>query len=125
MIITLCGSARFEQAFKDWSELLGLNGHAAFTLAVYPSDKGDKKDWYTQEQKRALDLCHFEKIIASRAVLILNVGGYIGESTSNELAFARRFDKLVYWLEEDAERRQFGDQPALALVPLDAFHSER
>jgi hypothetical protein len=43
MIITLCGSARFEETFKQVNEDLSLNGHIVLSLAVYPSDHENNK----------------------------------------------------------------------------------
>lgn len=51
MLITLCGSARFEKEFKEINERLSLEGHVVYSLAVYPSDK-PCKNWYTAEQKK-------------------------------------------------------------------------
>lgn len=99
MRITLCGSAKFEQEFKEWNELLTLAGHVVYSLAVYPSDHGGDKDWYTPSEKTMLDLVHKRKIDNSEAILVLNVGGYIGESTQSEILHAVDHGKQVYWLE--------------------------
>lgn len=98
MVVTLCGSARFERHFKRWNEVLTLCCHVVFSLAVYPSDRGGK-DWYTAEQKEALDIAHKLKISASSAVAFLNVGGYMGSSTLSELRWAQVQDKQIFMLE--------------------------
>jgi hypothetical protein len=89
MIITLCGSARFEPLFHGWMEALTLSGHAVFGLGAYPSWKDGDKDWYTPEQKAVLDEVHLAKIEASDAIVVLNHDAYIGESTLNEIEHAR------------------------------------
>lgn len=99
MKITLCGSARFESHFKLWNEILSLAGHTVYSLAVYPSDKAGQKSWYTESQKTTLDKVHKDKIKASDAVLVLNVFGYVGESTLSEIAFAIQHQKKLYALE--------------------------
>jgi len=99
MILTLCGSARFEPWFHIWNEILTLSGHTVFGLAVYPSVKGGEKNWYTDAEKARLDRAHLDKIRNSNGVLILNPFAYIGESTLNEIAFAREQGKLLYALE--------------------------
>lgn len=99
MIITLCGSAKFEPHFKVWNEVLTLAGHVVFTLSVYPSDKSGVKTWYTDQEKEVLDRAHLMKIDASDAVLILNRFGYIGSSTLNEISYAKGVGKEVYVLE--------------------------
>jgi hypothetical protein len=97
-VITLCGSTKFESDFKEWNRRLGLAGHMVFSLAAYPSDCGGK-DWYTAAQKIALDVGYLNKIRRSDAVVVLNRGGYIGESTTREVEFARTNGVPVYYLE--------------------------
>lgn len=95
MIITLCGSARFEEEFKKWNERLTLQGHVVFTLSGYPSYHGGQKDWYKSEQKRILDEVHCKKIDASDAILVLNYDNYIGESTAREIQHAINTGKRI------------------------------
>lgn len=87
MIITLCGSARFEKEFKELNEKLTLAGHTVFSLSVYPSDKPAGKSWYTDEQKVELDNAHKRKIDASDAIVIVG-DGYVGMSTISEIMWA-------------------------------------
>lgn len=100
MRICLCGSARFERDFKHWNKVLSLFGHTVYSLAVYPSDESGK-DWYTPEQKVVLDQVHFNKIFFSEAILVLNVDGYIGTSTQNEINFARGHKRQVFSLNHE------------------------
>lgn len=102
MIITLCGSARFEKAFHYWNEVLTLQGHVVFSLAVYPSSKEAGKDWYTKQQKETLDRVHKMKIDASRAIFVVNheIGSnelYTGESTRSEIDHAVDSHKLIIY----------------------------
>jgi len=53
------------------------------------------------EVKKNLDELHKRKIDISDEVLILNVGGYIGESTRSELEYAISKGKKIRWLETD------------------------
>ena len=97
MRITLCGSARFEKEFHEWNKKLTLAGHVVYSLAVFPSQE-DEKNWYTPEQKRMLDRVHFKKIENSDAILVLDVAGYIGESTAREVSHAKACIKRIYYL---------------------------
>lgn len=54
----------------------------------------------TPEQKIALDELHKRKIDLSDEILVLNVGGYIGQSTANEIAYAANTGKRIRYLEE-------------------------
>jgi predicted amidohydrolase len=94
MKITLCGSARFEQEFHRLARELTLAGHVLYSLSVFPSFAGSK-NWYSEEQKVVLDLVHLAKIEESDAVLIIDVDGYIGESTRREIAWARIRGKRI------------------------------
>ncbi len=97
MRMTLCGSARFEAEFKEWNKRLTLAGHVVYSLGVYPSDMG-KKDWYDGNQKVVLDQVHLAKIDNSDAILVLNVDGYVEESTTREIEHAHATEKTVYVL---------------------------
>lgn len=94
MIITLCGSLRFEEQFRQWDERLTLAGHTVFTVSVYPSWKGEKL-WYDDATKAKLDAAHKRKIDASEAILV--IGDYIGPSTASEISHATLTDKLVLY----------------------------
>ena len=72
VIVTLCGSARFEELYHYWNERLTLAGYTVFSLAVFPSQKPAGKSWYTEEQKQELDAAHMRKIAASDAVFVID-----------------------------------------------------
>jgi hypothetical protein len=56
------------------------------------------REEYDQVKAR-LDELHLRKIDLADEVLILNVGGYIGESTLRELEYARATGKHIRYLE--------------------------
>jgi hypothetical protein len=101
MRITLCGSAKFEDAFHEWNEKLTLAGHIVYDLAVHPSIKGGEKNWYDEDTKIRLDLAHLGKILNSDAIVVLNVEGYFGDSTKREIAWAKMNGKGIFWLSGD------------------------
>lgn len=103
MIITLCGSARFEKWFHAWNRALSLAGHGVFGMSSYPSQNRGNKDWYTPEQKELLDKVHLKKIDASDAIVVLNVFAYLGDSTLREIEYAFNNKKEVYFLESWGE----------------------
>ncbi len=49
----------------------------------------------TNEQKTALGALHLRKIDLADRVLVVNPGGYIGESTSREIAYAHATGKPI------------------------------
>ena len=64
----------------------------AGAIVVAPGEVGAV---ITDEQKIALDALHLRKIDLADRVLVVNPGGYVGESTSREIAYARAAGKPV------------------------------
>ena len=56
----------------------------------------------TPEQKESLDLVHLVKVLHSEAIFVLDVGGYIGDSTRREIILATMLNKFVYYLSNEA-----------------------
>nr|WP_203644049.1 hypothetical protein [Streptomyces sp. SID14478] len=56
---------------------------------------GEADESITNEQKTALGALHLRKIDLADRVLVVNPGGYIGESTSREIAYARAAGKPI------------------------------
>lgn len=51
--------------------------------------------------KEMLDDMHKRKIDLSDEIFVINVGGYIGESTKSEIEYAKAPGKKVNYLEEE------------------------
>ena len=47
-----------------------------------------------------LDDMHKRKIDMSDEIFVINVGGYIGESTKSEIEYAKKHNKKVNYLEK-------------------------
>lgn len=101
-IICLCGSTRFIEQFaiKTWElERQGFIVLGCTLLPMWyckvPSHFGEATG--TKEQ---CDELHLRKIDLADEVLVLNVGGYIGESTANEIAYAMQLGRPVKYVEE-------------------------
>jgi hypothetical protein len=104
MIITLCGSTRFtsEMLILQWE--LTKQGHVVMSWCALPDgyfDKGQDKTHIGDQEgvKEIVDKVHFQKIDLSDKVIVLNIGGYIGESTRNEINHAIAKGILVEYLE--------------------------
>ncbi|WP_407662258.1 hypothetical protein [Microbacterium timonense] len=50
---------------------------------------------FSEEQKTLLGALHLRKIDLADRVLVVNPGGYVGESTAREIAYARAAGKPV------------------------------
>ena len=87
-IVCICGSTRFVD------EMRAANRDLTFAGAIVVAP-GEADKVITAGQKTALDALHLRKIDLADRVLIVNPGGYVGESTSWEIAYARATDKPV------------------------------
>lgn len=103
-IVCLCGSTRFWRTFQEASLRETLDGKIVLSIGAATGTDDDHFAGYMPRDeydavKARLDELHLRKIDLADEVLILNVDGYIGESTSRELAHARALGKPVRWWE--------------------------
>lgn len=105
-IVCLCGSTRFSAAFREANLRETLAGRIVLSIGCdMRSDAeifADTSPEALESIKRDLDALHLRKIDLADEVLILNVGGYIGESTRRELEYAQNAGKRVRFLETAA-----------------------
>jgi len=100
-IVVLCGSTRFVDAFNYWREQLTLQGMIVLSIEVVTTQRQeDDPQLVAPEVKCMLDLLHLEKIRMADFVFVINVGGYIGESTANEIDFAKSLHKRIEYMED-------------------------
>lgn len=98
-IITICGSLRFKNEIMEIAEKMELKGNCIIS-PIYPTNPN--KDAYTDEEAEMLDNMHKEKIKISDAILVVNVNGYIGESTRSEIEYAKSLNKeVIYYTDID------------------------
>ena len=98
-VITLCGSTRFKEQFLEAQKRLTLEGNIVISVGLF-GHSGDDEVW-TPGTKEMLDNMHKRKIDMSDEVFVINVGGYIGESTRAEIEYALSQGKLVRYLENE------------------------
>lgn len=96
-VVCLCGSARFADALSAANRELTLAGAIVVAPGVFPH----AAEPITDEQKAELGALHLRKIDLADRVLVVNPGGYIGESTSREIAYARSTGKPVSFTHPD------------------------
>ena len=99
-VITLCGSTRFRDAFMEAQKRLTLEGNIVISVGLF-GHSGDSEAMGA-ETKAMLDDMHKRKIDMADEIYVINVGGYIGESTRSEIEYARRNGKAVRFLEEES-----------------------
>ena len=96
-IVTLCGSTRFKEQFLEAQKHLTLEGCIVISVGLF-GHSGDDDVW-KPGVKEMLDDMHLRKIDLADEVFVINVGGYIGESTRREIAYAEKTGKTVKYLE--------------------------
>jgi hypothetical protein len=60
----------------------------AGVIVVAPGEADESVGVVTPEQKTVLDDLHLRKIDLADRVLVVNPGGYVGDSTRREIAYA-------------------------------------
>ena len=85
-VITLCGSTKFKEQYLEAQKRLTLEGNIVISVGLF-GHSGDDEVW-AEDTKAMLDDMHNRKIDMADEIFVINVGGYIGESTRNEIAYA-------------------------------------
>ena len=104
-VVTLCGSTRFKEEFMKAQKELTLQGYIVISVGLY-GHSGDAEVWENMDEgtltktKEMLDDMHKRKIDMADEIFIINVGGYIGESTRSEIEYAKSTGKGVKFLEQ-------------------------
>lgn len=104
-ITVLCGSTRFVDTFNEWRKQLTYEGHIVLSIEVVTTQSlAEDPQHVDPERKARLDELHMRKIDLADRVMVLNVDGYIGESTSHEIAYAQVLSKPIEYLVPLVER---------------------
>ena len=96
-VITLCGSTRFKDAYLKAQKELTLQGNIVITVGLF-GNSGDNEVW-EEGVKEMLDDMHKRKIDMADEIFVINVGGYIGESTRSEIEYAKKNGRIIRYLE--------------------------
>ncbi len=99
-VITLCGSTRFKEQFLEAQKRLTLAGNIVISVGLF-GHSGDGEVW-TEGTKEMLDDMHKRKIDMADSIFVINVGGYIGDSTRSEIEYAQSQGKAVRYLESES-----------------------
>ncbi len=103
-VITLCGSTKFKNAFLKVQKDLTLSGNIVISVGLF-GHSGDSEVWEDMDEgtltktKEMLDDMYKRKIDMADEIFVINVGGYIGESTKSEIEYAKSHGKKVNYLE--------------------------
>ena len=94
-VVTICGSMRFSKEMQKIATDLEKKNGWCVIQCIYDLDK----ETTTEEEMEKIVNAHWKKIDISNAIYVVNVDGYIGESTQNEINYAISNGKEVYYLE--------------------------
>ncbi len=92
-VITLCGSTRFRDEYIQAQKRLTLEGNIVISVGLF-GHSGDGEVW-NEGVKEMLDEMHLSKIDMADEIFVVNPGGYVGKSTSREIAYALSQGKKV------------------------------
>ena len=104
-VVTLCGSTRFKEEFMEAQKRLTLAGNIVISVGLF-GHSGDDEVWddmgegEMSETKRMLDDMHKRKIDMADEIFVIDVDGYIGESTRSEIEYARDKGVSVRYLSD-------------------------
>lgn len=109
-IITLCGSAKFEKEFHKINEILTLRNYVVLSLGIFSKTlPKEKQEIILKRYKERLGNIHKKKIDMADILFVMNVGGYIGDSTREEIEYAKtRGKEIWYYTDFDIECKTCG-----------------
>ena len=88
----------------DVQKKLTLEGNIVISVGLF-GHSGESEVWENMDEgtltrtKEMLDDMHKRKIDMSDAIYVINVGGYIGDSTKSEIKYAKEHGKDIIYLE--------------------------
>ena len=97
-IVCLCGSTRFMDVFFVAGWKFTLEGKIVLSVGVCNHAEHHGAEAIGPEVADRLDELHLRKIDLADSVFVLNVGGYIGESTAKEIVYAEKKGKPIGYL---------------------------
>lgn len=107
-VVTLCGSTKFRKEFHEVQKKLTLDRCIVISVGLY-GHAGDEEVWEGMDEdtltetKIMLDDMHKRKIDMADEIFVVNVDGYIGDSTKSEIAYAKAKGMPVNYLVESSE----------------------
>ena len=92
-VVTLCGSTRFKEQFMDAQKRLTLAGYIVISVGLF-GHAGMDEGTLSKTKEMLYDM-HKRKIDMADEIYVINVGGYIGDSTRSEIQYAEEHGKPV------------------------------
>ena len=94
-VVTICGSMRYTDQMKKIARELETQKGYCVLQPVYNDQK--KTDSFAELEN--IYASHNKKIELADAIYVVNIDGYIGEATKNEIVFAKSNGKEIMYYE--------------------------
>ena len=102
-IVCLCGSTKFWQEYQKQNLRFTLDGKIVLSIGAATGSDDEHFGNLPREEydriKNMLDELHKRKIDLADSIFVINIGGYIGDSTKSEIEYAIKHNKKVEYLE--------------------------
>ena len=107
-IITIIGSTRYinEMSLIGWE--FEKQGHIVLNPRLLPptyirkSNDDGRHAAESENVKEIIDKTYLHKVAMADEIFVVNINGYIGDSTRNELKHAIKLNKKIVWLEPES-----------------------
>ena len=96
VVVTLCGSMRYQNEMIKVARNLEVTFGYCVLQCVY--DFAGKND--TQKERDKIIRAHYKKIDLCDFIYVVNIDGFISESTQKEIDYAIKKGKEVYYHED-------------------------
>ena len=94
-VVTICGSMKFASVMQQIAtELEKKNGWSVIQCCY-----GITQNTLTKQEMDNIVNAHWKKIDISDAIYVVNIGGYIGNATKNEIEYAKQHGKEIIYHE--------------------------
>ena len=94
-VVTICGSMKFAEEMQQIATELEIKNGWCVIQCVYGVDALNP----IQREIDNIVNAHWKKIDISDAIYVVNIGGYIGNSTKNEIEYAKKLGKEIIYHE--------------------------
>lgn len=94
-VVTICGSMRFEKEMQRIATELEIKNEVCVLQPVYNTERQSLNG----NELEKLASAHYKKIDISDAIYVVNVGGYIGKSVTEEIKYAKKHGKEIFYHE--------------------------
>lgn len=90
---TICGSMKFEKEMQKIAfDLETQQGYNILQCVYHTGDPAP-----SEKELKQLAIAHYKKIDMSDGIYVVNIGGYIGESVSGEIEYAKKAEKEILY----------------------------